>query len=176
MTKRSGKKRTPAPSPRTAAIPIAAPARARLIRRVRRGDLDAIIALDTRTTGLSKDAHWRELVERGCRSRRENEFVFLVAVSDDDSTPLTGFIVGEVRAWEFGSAPCGWVYAMAVDPSVREQRVGEHLLAAVAAEFRRSGVRKMRTMVAKENRLPMLFFRGEGMMAGPYIQLEKDLE
>ncbi len=143
---------------------------------MRRTDVGAIIALDTLTTGISKDAHWRELVARGCRKRRENEFVFLVAVSDDDSTPLSGFIVGEVRAWEFGSAPCGWVYAMAVDPSVREQRVGEHLLAAVATEFRRSGVRKMRTMVAKENRLPMLFFRGEGMMAGPYIQLEKDLE
>ncbi|MFO1466142.1 MAG: GNAT family N-acetyltransferase [Steroidobacteraceae bacterium] len=105
------------------------------IRRVRRTDVGAIIALDTLTTGISKDAHWRELVARGCRKRRENEFVFLVAVSDDDSTPPSGFIVGEVRAWEFGSAPCGWVYAMAVDPSVREQRVGEHLLAAVATEF-----------------------------------------
>lgn len=176
MTKRGGKKRASVPSPRTAAIPAAASGRARLIRRVRRGDLDAIIALDTHTTGLSKDAHWRELVERGRHSRRENEFVFLVAVSDDEAASLSGFIVGEVRAWEFGSAPCGWVYAMAVEPSMREQRVGEHLLAAVAAEFRRAGVKKMRTMVAKDNRLPMLFFRGEGMMAGPYIQLEKDLE
>jgi hypothetical protein len=34
---------------------------------------------------------------------------------------------------------------------------------------------KMRTMVARDNRLHSLFFRGEGMMAGPYIQLEKDL-
>lgn len=176
LTKRGGKKRTPAPPPRTAAIPAGAPGRARLIRRVRRGDLEAIIALDTRTTGLSKDSHWRELVERGGRSRRENEFVFLVAVSDDASASLSGFIVGEVRAWEFGSAPCGWVYAMAVEPALREQHVGEHLLAAVATEFRRAGVKKMRTMVAKDNRLPMLFFRGEGMMAGPYIQLEKDLE
>jgi hypothetical protein len=29
--------------------------------------------------------------------------------------------------------------------------------------------------VARDNRLHSLFFRGEGMMAGPYIQLEKDL-
>jgi hypothetical protein len=30
-------------------------------------------------------------------------------------------------------------------------------------------------MVARHDLLPMLFFRGEGMMAGPYVQLEKDL-
>jgi hypothetical protein len=35
---------------------------------------------------------------------------------------------------------------------------------------------KMRTMVAKQNALPMMFFRAEGMMAGPYIQLERNLE
>ena len=36
--------------------------------------------------------------------------------------------------------------------------------------------RAMRTMVARDNRLHLLFFRGEGMMAGPYIQLEKELD
>jgi hypothetical protein len=34
----------------------------------------------------------------------------------------------------------------------------------------------MRTMVARDNRLHLMFFRGEGMMAGPYIQLEKDID
>jgi hypothetical protein len=34
----------------------------------------------------------------------------------------------------------------------------------------------MRTMVARDGRLPLLFFRSEGMIAGPYIQLEKDLD
>jgi hypothetical protein len=31
-------------------------------------------------------------------------------------------------------------------------------------------------MVARDNHLHMTFFRSEGMMAGPYIQLEKDLD
>jgi hypothetical protein len=31
-------------------------------------------------------------------------------------------------------------------------------------------------MVARDNRLHLLFFRSEGMMAGPYIQLEKELD
>jgi hypothetical protein len=34
----------------------------------------------------------------------------------------------------------------------------------------------MRTMVARDNRLHLLFFRSAGMVAGPYLQLEKDLD
>jgi hypothetical protein len=34
----------------------------------------------------------------------------------------------------------------------------------------------MRTMVARDNRLHLLFFRSQGMMAGPYIQLEKEVD
>ena len=114
------------------------------------------------------------MVERS-RARPAEQF-FLVAVGPDNGPELLGFIVGEVRAWEFGSAPCGWVYAMSVNPKAREHGVGEALLGAISARFRQSGVTKMRTMVAKDNPLPMRFFRAEGMMAGPYIQLEKDLE
>jgi hypothetical protein len=47
---------------------------------------------------------------------------------------------------------------------------------AIVAEFRQAGVDKMRTMVARNDLLPLRFFRSEGMMAGPYIQLEMDLE
>jgi hypothetical protein len=34
----------------------------------------------------------------------------------------------------------------------------------------------MRTMVPRQNQLHMAFFRSEGMVAGPYIQLEMELD
>ena len=34
----------------------------------------------------------------------------------------------------------------------------------------------MRTMMARDNHLLMSFFRSQGMMAGPYIELEKALD
>jgi GNAT superfamily N-acetyltransferase len=156
---------------RTRAAP---PTAAFRIRPAVRGDVAAISALDLRVTATPKAAHWQELVERHTRPRSGDRF-FLVATSSTVPARLIGFIVGEVRAWEFGSEPCGWVYALAVDPDTRLHRVGEALLEAMEAEFRAAGITKMRTMVARDNRLPMLFFRGEGMMAGPYLQLEKDL-
>jgi ribosomal protein S18 acetylase RimI-like enzyme len=148
-----------------------------LIRRARAADIAAVVALDERVTGLAKRGYWDDIFKRYGQSTRPDGF-FLVAEPQDrkDAPPVLGFIIGEVRAWEFGSAPCGWVIALSVEPEIRLQGVGEALFEAISAEFKKSGVRKMRTMVIHDNRLHLMFFRGEGMMAGPYIQLEKDIE
>ncbi len=165
------------PSPKEAvAEPQASEAGTRLsVRAARPADIEAVTAIDAAATGLPKPAHWLELYQRQGASVAAR-VIFLVATPAEQSDRVLGFIVGEIRAWEFGSAPCGWVYALSVDPGARLRGVAETLLAAIAAEFRKAGMTKMRTMVARDDRLPMMFFRSEGMMAGPYIQLEKDLE
>ena len=143
------------------------------VRRVRAADMDKVAALDAQVTKLAKTDYWPDVFKRYGKQRLTERF-FLVAETADKR--LAGFIIGEVRAWEFGSTPCGWVFALSVAPDVRLAGVGSALLDAISAEFRRAGVGKMRTMVARDAQLPMLFFRSEGMMAGPYIQLEKDLD
>mgnify|MGYP003353157708 CR=1 FL=1 len=145
--------------------------------RVRASDVRHIVALDERVTGLAKPGYWQEIFEQ-YRRRGASQRHFLVAEPHpkDDRVPILGFIIGEVRAWEFGSGPCGWVFALSVEPRARQRGVGDALFQAISSEFRKAGVTKMRTMVARDNRLHLLFFRGEGMMAGPYLQLEKDLD
>ncbi len=147
------------------------------VRRVRATDVAEVIALDKRVTKIAKAEYWNEMFAGYGKSRR-NERIFLVAEFGDDKAGrrIVGFIVGEVRAWEFGSAPCGWVIALSVDPDARLHGIGQTLLEAICIEFKNAGVSKMRTMVARDNQLHLLFFRSEGMMAGPYIQLEKDLD
>lgn len=147
------------------------------IRRVRESDLEHVVALDARVTELSKPEYWRDIFERYAMRRAEERF-FLVAETMDAEAefPILGFIVGEVRAWEFGSRPCGWVFAFSVDPEMRLHGVGEQLFGAISAEFKSAGITTMRTMVARRNHLLMAFFRSEGMVAGPYIQLEMGLD
>jgi L-amino acid N-acyltransferase YncA len=148
------------------------PAGSKAVRPVRRGDLDAIAALDARVTGLAKPAYWQSLYRRyGMSTQAERQF--LVAEVDGR---VTGFVIGEVRDWEFGSPPCGWVFAIDVDPEARLKGVGASLLAAICTSFRRAGVRKVRTMLSRDNNLILSFFRSQGMMAGPFIPLEMDLE
>ena len=147
------------------------------IRRAAADDLVQVVDLDARVTGQAKPEYWQDIYER-FGSRRVDERFFLLA--DHGDTPaaprILGLIAGEVRGWEFGSEPCGWIFAVSVDPEYRQQRIGEELFKEMCNDFRLAGITKVRTMVARQNALHMSFFRGEGMMAGPYIQLELTLE
>jgi ribosomal protein S18 acetylase RimI-like enzyme len=147
------------------------------IRRATADDLIQVVDLDARVTGQAKPDYWQDIFER-YGARRLNERFFLVADRGDnpDVPKILGLIVGEVREWEFGSVPCGWVFAVSVDPENRQQRIGEQLFKEVSKEFKQAGVTKVRTMVRRQNPLHMSFFRSEGMMAGPYIQLEMNLD
>ena len=147
------------------------------VRRAVTADLPEIVALDKAVTGIAKAPYWRDVFERYGEHRQDERF-FLVAEAADERLGrcIVGFIIGEIRAWEFGSEPCGWVFAFSVRPEVRLKGVGRQLFAALSQAFRRVGVRTMRTMVARDNTLHMMFFRSEGMMAGRYLQLEKSLD
>ncbi len=142
------------------------------VRMVRPGDLPAVIALDVANTGVAKPSYWQDMFER--HAVGDGPLVFLIAEGEDGW--FLGFILGEVRAWEFGSEPCGWIFAIGVMPEARQAGVGARLLAELGERFRTSGVHKLRTMLARDNHLIMSFFRSQGMMAGPFIQLEKDLD
>jgi ribosomal protein S18 acetylase RimI-like enzyme len=141
------------------------------VRPVRTSDLEPIVALDASVTGLEKRAYWRAVYQR-YGATREAGRQFLVAEADGR---VVGFVIGEVRDWEFGSPPCGWVFAIDVDPAARQAGIGTRLLDAICGAFRRAGVRKVRTMLARDNTLILSFFRSQGMMAGPFIPLEMDI-
>jgi len=161
----SGPRKTREPSPPASAAAVD-------VRPVRRGDLDQIVTLDARVTGIEKQSYWQSLYRRyGTSTQAERQFLVAEAAGR-----VVGFVIGEVRDWEFGSPACGWVFAIDVQPDARLAGVGTKLLAAICAGFRRAGVRKVRTMLSRDNNLILSFFRSQGMMAGPFIPLEMDLE
>jgi len=142
------------------------------IRPAVRRDIPAVIALDEEITGIAKNNYWRETFERYGARRRLPRF-FLVAES---AGRMEGFIIGEVRAWEFGEPPCGWIFAVQVRPGTRLKGVGTQLFNALCDAFRRAGVQKVRTMMLRSNHLVLSFFRSQGMMAGPFIEFETSLD
>ncbi|MGE5548012.1 MAG: GNAT family N-acetyltransferase [Solirubrobacterales bacterium] len=133
--------------------------------------MDEVTRLDALITSVPKPGYWRAIFDRFVR--QETDGYFLVAARGEE---FLGFIVGEIREWEFGSQPCGWVFAIAVNPELRLGSVGTALFETLCDRFRKAGVTKIRTMLARDAQLVMSFFRSQGMMAGPFIQLEKDLD
>ena len=61
-------------------------------------------------------------------------------------------------------ATIGWT----VDPATA--------IYAICERFRKAGVSKVRTLLSRDNTLILSFFRSQGMMIGPFIPHEMDLE
>jgi GNAT superfamily N-acetyltransferase len=141
------------------------------VRRVRPGDLERVVAIDAAVTGIEKATYWLGILRRyGGRAEGRQ---FLVA---EHAGEVVGFVIGEVRDWEFGQPPCGWVFAIDVAPGARLAGVGSQLLGAICAGFRRAGVQRVCTMLSRDNTLVLSFFRSQGMMAAPFLPLEADVD
>lgn len=143
------------------------------IAPLRPADLPAVVRLDAELTGRRKPAYWKtvfgEFVGRGHGATR-------VGIAARDGARLTGYLLGEVRAFEFGSAPCGWIFAVGVDPAAAHHGIGSALVAEARRRFARAGVSTVRTMVRRNDVSMLAFFRSNGFVGGSFTQLEQGLE
>jgi ribosomal protein S18 acetylase RimI-like enzyme len=142
-----------------------------VVRPARPSDLADVVAIDAADTGTAKPDYWKSRYE--WYVGRHADGFFLVAEREGR---MLGYVVGEIRAWEFGTPPSGWIFAIGVSPGDRLHGLGTTLVEALCERFRKAGVTQVRTMLAKDAHLLMSFFRSLGMMAGPFVQLEKRLE
>src|SRR3990172_9954817 len=92
-----------------------APAAAVRVRNVQAGDLGDVAAIDLEITRVPKPEYWAEIYHRYGTGRRQQRF-FLVA---EAAGRIEGFVIGEVRDWEFGSPRCGWGFAISGGPHAR---------------------------------------------------------
>lgn len=148
-----------------------------VIRDAQQQDLDAVIKIDAEISidvygkVVDKAAYWREIfayyVQRGKDSRH-----FLVGELDGE---VAGFIVGEARAWEFGSPLCGWVFAVEVSSRKRTLGLGQRLFKEICDRLKQTGVSTIRTMVDIENKVTLSFYRSQGMRTGRNIELEMQI-
>lgn len=138
---------------------------------LRARDLPAVIRLDWRLTGHRKAPYWRRIVKTFVPGDGRAR----VALAARGGARLVGYLLGEVRAFEFGSPPCGWVFAVGVDPTYAHHGIGSALVAEAGRRFAGAGVTTMRTMVRRNDIAMLAFFRSNGFVGGSFTQLELDL-
>lgn len=133
-------------------------------------DLEDVVRVDALHTGEPKPDYWERIFRDYAEGGRN-----MVGLGMEQGGTLVGYILGEVRAFEFGSEACGWVFAVGVDPGCLKEGIGSRLLAEACRRFRSLGVDRVRTMV-RRNDVPVLaFFRANGFAGGPFVQLEVGL-
>jgi ribosomal protein S18 acetylase RimI-like enzyme len=148
-----------------------------IIREAKGKDIDAVIRIDAAVSldyfgaVVNKMTYWREVFDYYVLREEEKRF-FLVAETTGE---VAGFIIGEARAWEFGSPLCGWVFAVEVDPHKRTTGIGQQLFKEICNRMSHIGVTTIRTMVDVENKLTLSFYRSQGMRTGRHIELEMQI-
>jgi len=151
------------------------PGTALRIREIADGDLSEVVRIDGLRTGFPKPGYWRRVFADFRRAGDGQARVGLAAGAAEPGR-IDGYLLGEVRAFEFGSEPCGWIFAVAVDPSRGREGVATALLEEACRRFRAAGVGRIRTMVRRTDVPFLSFFRARGFVGGPFVQLERGLE
>lgn len=143
------------------------------IRSLQPRDREEVARIDERITGVRKAGYWDRILREFLDPPKAERTIGLAA---EDAGGLVGYLLGEVRAFEFGSEPCGWIFAVGVAPEWLRRGVASGLLEEACARFRTAGVTRVRTMV-RRNDVPVLaFFRSNGFVGGRFVQLETELD
>jgi ribosomal protein S18 acetylase RimI-like enzyme len=135
-------------------------------------DADRVIDIDALHTGERKAFYWHGVLSEVLSSDALHKRVGLAAVSEGD---LVGYLLGEVRAFEFGSEECGWIFAIGVEPALGRTGVASDLLDEALRRFKNLGIRTVRTMVQRTDVPVLSFFRSSGFVGGSFYQLELDI-
>jgi ribosomal protein S18 acetylase RimI-like enzyme len=143
------------------------------VRELRDGDLDAVVRLDTAHTGEAKPHYWRSVFRDFFNRDHRHPRVGFAAEQDGR---LVGYLLGEVRAFEFGSEACGWIFSVGVETGHLRRQIASRLLAAAVRTFNETGITRIRTMVLRDNIPVLSFFRSNGFVGGSFVQLELELD
>jgi ribosomal protein S18 acetylase RimI-like enzyme len=89
---------------------------------------------------------------------------------------LVGFVLGEVRRWEFGRGEmAGWILILGVDSEYQGMGVGRKLGATLLDHFRKKNVEKVRTLVEWHEGDLISYFKSLGFNLLNMLPLEKEI-
>jgi len=137
------------------------------VRRMRTQDADAVLHINEKITGRPFEAQWASKI---IDDITRNPLGCLVA---EDGGEIVGFILGDIRGWEFAIPKSGWIEIVGVDPRFQGKGVARLLIETLHGYFRNNNVSRVMTMVNWNDGGLVGFFRALGFERSEFIILEK---
>lgn len=137
------------------------------VRRMSPQDTDAILKINEKITGRPHEAQWESrIIDLLAR----NPLGCLVAEAEGK---IAGFVLGDIRGWEFAIPKSGWIEIVGVDPDFQGKGVARALIEKLGLYFRNHNVEQVLTMVNWNDAGLVGFFRSLGFERSEFIVLEK---
>jgi len=137
------------------------------IRKMTVRDIDEVLRIDEKITGKPHAAYYESKAD--AYIKRAPEYC-LVAEHRDR---VVGFVLGDVRGWEFAAELSGWLEIIGIDPDYHGQGVSRALMNELFARFKRAGVTVVNTMVNWNDGDLIDYFSANGFERGEYVNLVK---
>ncbi|MBI5419144.1 MAG: GNAT family N-acetyltransferase, partial [Deltaproteobacteria bacterium] len=137
------------------------------VRRMHTQDTDAVLRINEKIIGRPHEAQWESRI---IDSLTRNPLGCLVAESEGK---IVGFILGDIRGWEFAIPKSGWIEIVGVDPEYQGRGVARVLIEKLGMYFRNHNVDRIMTMVNWNDVDLVGFFRALGFERSEFIILEK---
>jgi ribosomal protein S18 acetylase RimI-like enzyme len=139
------------------------------VRRMRTQDAEAVLRINEKITGTPHEAQWESKIIDHLSS---HPLGCLVAEAEGK---VVGFILGDIRGWEFAIPKSGWIEIVGVDPQYQGKGVARALIEKLHVYFRNHNVERVMTMVNWNDGGLVSFFRTLGFERSEFIILDKEV-
>jgi ribosomal protein S18 acetylase RimI-like enzyme len=142
-----------------------------VVRNLRPGDLEAVIALDARIVGRRRDEYFRVKLQQSLA-----ETGIKVSLAAEREGLFCGFLLARVYYGEFGTMePVAVLDTLGVHPGFRGLGVGAALIRQLRVNLSGLGVSKLRTEAGWDDFHLLGFFHHQGFRPASRFCLDLDL-
>jgi ribosomal protein S18 acetylase RimI-like enzyme len=138
------------------------------VRRMNTQDTEAVLGINEKITGRPHEAQYESRI---IDALTRNPLGCLVAETEG---VVVGFILGELRGWEFAIPKSGWIEIVGVDPDFHGKGIARALIEKLDLYFRNQNVERVMTMINWNEGGLVGFFRALGFERSEFILLEKE--
>ncbi len=126
------------------------------IRLMEDEDFNAVVRIDEQVLKVSRPEYYEQKFERLFKS---GEYLPTSLVAQDENQTIVGFIMGELYIGEYGISREGAaIDTVGVDPHYQRRGIGEKLMNEFLDHLKQLGVKKVNTLVDKNDTRMMLYF------------------
>lgn len=142
-----------------------------VVRRLRPQDLEAVIALDAKSTGRRRDEYFKLKLKQAL-----SDTGIEVSLAAELNGIFAGFLLARVYYGEFGMMePTAVLDTLGVRPDLRGHHVGSALISQLGTNLLGLGIPRLQTEVPWDNIDLISFFHHEGFHPAERLCLDLDL-